>query len=100
MSPLHQFALGVGGSLMFELARMFFAYEEDGTLPPKYKEQIFWLLRSGIALCAGFLVLLLEPASQIGAVSIGAAAPSILLSLGRGIVKQEELAKQSKKTPK
>ena len=80
------FALGCSGSGIIEVITLLQYYETGTPFPPRYRSVGFWCLRVLVALAAGALVLAYEIRNNpILALNVGASAPTIFLTLGKGV---------------
>ena len=83
LTVAQQFFWGFGGSLAIELLTVFKYYNSGKSLPRRYREFGYYLVRVLIAAVGGGLVIAYHIDKAILAINIGASTPLLLSSLSR-----------------
>ena len=84
MTPLEIFGWGCMGSVGAEIILYVRAFDAP-TMPDRYRRVTFYVGRVALALLGGAVAVAYEPHSALAALTVGAAAPSILKGLMRGV---------------
>ena len=84
-SPMLIFLWGAGGSVAVEVVTLWGYYEQDKTIPVRYRKIGFWIVRVLLAIMAGGLALAYDIQKPLLAANIGAATPLIIRAFAEGL---------------
>jgi hypothetical protein len=80
-----QFFWGLVGSLAVEIVKVHWLYGASRRLPLRYRDPVFWIARSLLALTGGGLAVAYRIETPVLALHLGAATPLIVQALSQNV---------------
>jgi hypothetical protein len=94
MEPITQFLWGVAGSLTAEIPCLDRASRSGRSLPKRFRQASYWLVRLLVAVVAGLLAVATSAPTPLFAMSLGAATPLLLEQWQKRIPRSGDLTKE------
>lgn len=85
MTISEQFFWGLVGSLAVEIVKIHWLYGASRRLPLRYRDPVFWIARSLLALTGGGLAVAYRIETPVLALHLGAATPLIVQALSQNV---------------